>query len=156
MNGKKYYLDLFKIVVLFLGIFLGTIISLLLLVFFVLSITLKGGIESRKFYSPSKNNMITVLLQSSIGSEHHDYIYIIGGSYNKKEMPKEKIYIKFPECTAIMIEWTNDKKCNIICDQIPEINNLITNGYQVNVVLDENKIRSMMKTDKVILYKLYP
>ena len=116
-----------------------------------------GKIEHKVFYSPTRTNKFTILLHiDGAFVDYKSYIYIIDGEYVKEKIPQNTNYIKFPNSSGIYVEWENDNLCNITCDEKPEINNLKTSNYKINLIFDDAKIRSLKKSGKVIRYYLKP
>lgn len=112
--------------------------------------------DHKIYYSPKERNEFTVLLHTVGVSDYYSYIYIINGKFVKNTIPKTKNFIKFPDGTGIYIEWINEEICNIFCDNAPEINNLKTSKYKVNIIVDIDKIDSLRMSGKVIRYTVKP
>jgi hypothetical protein len=88
--------------------------------------------------------------------DYDSFIYIIKGEYVKNSVPKGNHLLKFPNDTGVYLNCDNDELCTIVSDKKPELNNLVSKEFKVNLIVDKGRIRELTKEEKVYRYSTKP
>lgn len=113
--------------------------------------------EYKILFSPSKINKVTLYVYNKGDLAHYEsFIYIVEGEYEEKALPEDRGFIKFPNDTGVSVIWESDNLCKVISDNEPAIYNIAPQEFEVELIVDKEKIELLTKEGLIYRYSTSP